>query len=168
MDGDELPVWYVAATKAWEEEKARANLANQGFQVFLPKIRRMVRHARRSVLRSMPLFPGYVFVDGSKAQRWRSINGTLGVRHLITFDERPAVVEAGFVETLIGMSSQGGIVDLRSRLEVGDAVEFASGPMAGRIGRLVELDDRGRAAVLMELLSNQVRVRTALDALLPA
>ena len=153
-------MWFVAATRALEEDRAFVHLTNQGFVPFLPKIRKTVRHARRTTVKSLPLFPGYLFIDGSRAERWRSVNGTQGVRHLITHDERPAVVEAGFVEALLAMSAPDGVVDLRSRINVGDTVEFASGPLARRIGLLVELDGRGRASVLMELLSGQVRVRT--------
>jgi transcriptional antiterminator RfaH len=161
-------MWYVAATRPREEDRAIRHLTEQGFRTFLPRIRRTVRHARRCVPRSVPLFPGYVFIYGETATRWRSVNGTVGVLHLITHGPKPAVVEAGFVETLQETTDGDGIVNLQASLKVGDRVEFSNGPMARRIGQLVALDDRGRAAVLMELLSGKIAVRTEVRDLLPA
>jgi transcriptional antiterminator RfaH len=161
-------MWYVAATKPREEDRAVRHLTEQGFGTFLPRIRRTVRHARRCVPRSAPLFPGYVFIRGETATRWRSVNGTTGILHLITHGPKPAVVEAGFVEALQGAADGDGIVNLHASLRVGDRVEFSSGPMARRIGQLIALDDRGRAAVLMELLSGKIAVRTEVRDLLPA
>jgi len=161
-------MWYVAATRPREEDRAVRHLTEQGFRTFLPRIRRTVRHARRCIPRSAPLFPGYVFIHGETAARWRSVNGTAGVLHLIAYGAKPSVVEAGFVEALQQAADRDGFVEIRSSLKVGDRVEFVGGPMARRLGQLVALDDRGRAAVLMELLSSKVSVRTDVRDLLPA
>jgi transcriptional antiterminator RfaH len=116
----------------------------------------------------VPLFPGYVFLDAAKAKRWRSVNGTRGVLRLLTVCDRPAVVEPGFVEELIGLSGQDGLVDLKPRLAPGARVEFAAGPLAQRIGHLLSLDDRGRATVLLRFLHSDAQVRTSAGNLLPA
>lgn len=160
-------VWNVVATKPAEELRAAAHLSNQGFDIFLPRVRKTVRHARRVTNRLVPLFPGYLFVAADPAARWRAVNGTVGVRHIVTAGERPARVEPGFVEALQEGARADGTVDLSPILEVGDRVEVATGPMAGRIGQLVGLDAQGRVAVLMTLLSGHTRVRTTLDSLLP-
>jgi transcriptional antiterminator RfaH len=161
-------MWYVAATKVREEESAVRNLTRQGFFTFLPMMTKTVRHARRSAVRRVPLFPGYVFLNGGKMERWRSVNGTRGILRLLTVCDRPAVVEPGFVEELIGLSGQDGLVDLQPRLTVGASVEFASGPLAQRIGHLLSLDDRGRATVLLQFLQSDVQVQTSAGNLLPA
>ncbi|MBN9074945.1 MAG: transcriptional activator RfaH [Rhizobiales bacterium] len=161
-------MWYVAATKAREEERALRNLTQQGFCAFLPMMERTVRHARRTALRTIPLFPGYVFIDGTRAARWRSVNGTKGITRLIVFSDRPAIVEPGFVEELIKLSRADGVIDLKPRLSIGARVEFAAGPMAQRIGHLLSLDDRGRATVLLRFLLSEVRVKTDAGNLLPA
>ena len=77
--------WFVVQTQPRAEAKAKRHLINQGFTTYLPVYRRRVRHARRSEIALRPLFPGYLFVRlDPEQQRWRSINGTVGVRQILT------------------------------------------------------------------------------------
>jgi len=76
--------WYVVRALAKREHGAAAQLAGQGFRVFLPKVSRNVRHARKTKAVHAPAFPGYLFVAlDLRRDRWRSINGTFGVMSLI-------------------------------------------------------------------------------------
>jgi transcription antitermination factor NusG len=50
---------------------------------------------------------------------------------------------------------------------VGADVRFLSGPLAERIGRVVRLDEKGRVAVLMELLGAERVVSATASSLLP-
>lgn len=161
--------WFVVATKAHCEHVARRQLANQHFETFLPLRRKTVRSARKLKERKAPLFPGYLFTrfDIHRA-RWRSINGTTGVRHIIMQDERPVPLPEGFVETLAGLALDDGTLAYGHDLKIGDTVEIACGPFGRQIGQLIALDDQGRVAVLLRLLSTLVPVRTEIENLLPA
>ena len=67
----------------------------------------------------------------SSDQRWRSVNGTLGVQRLITDGERPIAVAPGVVETLVGGERRPARGALwRRRLAIGDAVRVVAGPFA--------------------------------------
>lgn len=48
--------WYVIQSKPRKEAFAGANLENQGFRIFLPKVRKTVRHARRTRKVEVALF----------------------------------------------------------------------------------------------------------------
>ena len=160
--------WYVVTTNPRKEIVAAANLSNQGFAVFLPQMRRTIRHARRTLVRTMPLFPTYLFVEASSAARWRSVNGTFGARRIITSGERPVPVERGFVEALKMRAGSGGVVDFGRDFKRGDCVEVVEGPFARQIGSLVDLDDRGRVTVLLQFLAARVPVHMTACNLLPA
>ena len=54
--------WYVVRALPKREHGAEAQLAGQGFRVFLPKVSRNVRHARKTRAVHAPAFPGYLFV----------------------------------------------------------------------------------------------------------
>jgi len=87
--------WYVAAVQPGREDSAERHLARQGFATFAPRHLRTVRHARRAMTRKVPLFPGYLFVALDLARdRWRSVNGTFGVRGLVAAG--PAPCRAGW------------------------------------------------------------------------
>ena len=76
--------WFVAATKPRDEALAEAQLKQQGFDTFLPRFRKIRRHARRATEVLAPVFPGYCFVQADPQQYpWRSINSTRGVRRLV-------------------------------------------------------------------------------------
>jgi transcriptional antiterminator RfaH len=165
---DAAKEWFVVATKPQKEAVAALHLENQGFVVFLPRMRRTVRHARRTSVRAIPLFPGYLFLDALFAARWRSVNGTFGAARIVLAGENPAIVERGFVEALKARTGSDGILDFRSGFRRGDRVELVDGPLARRIGHLADLDEKGRVTVLLEFLAARVPVHTTVGNLLPA
>ena len=145
--------WYAVATQPAREGIAVRQLQNQGFKTYLPLRKKTVRHNRRLLNKSAPLFPGYLFVSFDLAAvRWQAINNTLGVKHLVSVGDRPAQLPSGFVESLIGSVGEDGCVTCNPDLKTGDRVEFLAGPFAQQIGELLMRTDSGRVAVLMECL----------------
>lgn len=160
--------WYVVATKPGRDGLAVEQLRNQSFEVFQPRRKTTVRHARKLLTRSAPLFPGYLFVRMDVGSvRWRAINGTMGVKYLLSQDETPAPLPTGFVETLIDCSDHEGVVTFARQLKPGDSVTLMSGPFAKQVGELIGMDDRGRVEILMRFVS-AVSIKTSQDNLLPA
>jgi transcriptional antiterminator RfaH len=149
--------WYVVRALAKREQGAEAQLAGQGFRVFLPKVSRNVRHARKTKAVHAPAFPGYLFVAlDLRRDRWRSINGTFGVMSLIMAEERPVPVPRGVVETIIDYVDESGICRFDRDLMEGQAIRVTSGPLAEAVGELVRLDKSGRVRVLLEIMGGRV------------
>jgi transcriptional antiterminator RfaH len=164
-----LKRWYVARTQPRAEGHAIANLEKQKFRAFCPRFRKSRRHARRVESVLVPLFPSYIFVRlDLSCDRWRSVNGTRGVAHILMQGEWPQAVAPGVVESLEQRMRADGTVDLTSELEVGQSVRLASGPFADFIGTLQQLDSAGRVRVLIELLGRSVSVALNGEAILPA
>jgi transcriptional antiterminator RfaH len=148
---------------------ALEQLRNQAFDAWLPLRKSSIRHARRVMTRTAPLFPSYLFVRMDvRAVRWQAINSTLGVKRLLCQNDRPVALPGGFVESLRAAVAADGTVNFMPMLKPGDRVEITAGPFARKIGELLKLDDRGRVAVLLELFSTRVPVRTTVSNLLPA
>lgn len=161
--------WYVAATQPAKEVLALRHLRNQGFSAFLPRRAKTVRHARKLLSVMAPLFPGYLFIDLDPGEvRWRSVNGTTGVRHLLTADNRPLPLPVGVVEQLLALSDEEGTVSFAGGLKVDQKVVMLAGPFADRIGTILSLDGKGRVKILLELLSSSVPVSTVAENLMPA
>ncbi|MBZ9674719.1 transcription termination/antitermination protein NusG [Mesorhizobium sp. ES1-1] len=151
--------WYAASVHPGREGVAERHLRRQGFLSFVPRSEKTTRHARRLETRASPYFPGYMFIalDISR-QRWRSINGTLGVRSLVMQGERPLPVPSGLVERFIALTGKDGLLDFTGGLNVGTAVRILSGPFADMIGRLDRLDSAGRARILVALMKGDIPV----------
>ena len=160
--------WYAIHTLPRAEESAERHLDRQGFEVFLPRILKTRRHARRLETVLAPLFPRYGFVALDRGRhRWRSINGTVGVAGLVMCGELPQAVPIGIVETLVACVTADGSVDLDHGFRSGDTVRLVAGPFARRLGTLTRLDDRGRVEMLLSLMANPVRLKVARNMLEP-
>jgi transcriptional antiterminator RfaH len=152
--------WYAAYTQLHGEAKAVDHLRNQGYALYLPRYRRLVRHARKRVLVVRPLFPRYLFVGLDRlTQRWRPIRSTVGVVGLVASGDEPVPVAPEVIETL-RRREQDGAFDLLSpaqHLRAGDAVRVIEGPFEDLIGRLLSVADHERVFILLDLLGRSVR-----------
>jgi transcriptional antiterminator RfaH len=155
--------WYVVNTHPHQEARAETNLRQQGYDVWLPKLLRSRRHARRVDTTSAPLFPGYLFVSfDPQSQPWLAINSSFGVRRLLCQGERPRPIEKGFVEALKQTTDEGGVLALPAdNLRPGQRLRLLTGPFADCIGTLLRLADKDRVALLLNLLGREVQVLVA-------
>jgi transcriptional antiterminator RfaH len=151
--------WYVARTLPQRELQAAKQLANQQFRTFVPRFWKNRRHARRVETVIAPLFPRYIFVVVDRSRdRWRSINGTLGVERLLMQGGEPQAVPHGVVESLINSIDADGNIQFHYQLKEGQSLKITAGPFADLVGTLERLDDHGRVRVLLELMGGPVRV----------
>ncbi|RAZ91737.1 transcription antiterminator NusG [Mesorhizobium hawassense] len=151
--------WYVASVFLGKETLVEQHLYRQGFVSFVPRAEKTVRHARQLSTRLAAYFPGYMFVTlDVTQQRWRSVNGTIGVRSLIMQGDRPSPVPFGLVERFIALTGKDGLLDFSSRLKLGSSVRILSGPFAELVGRLDRLDSTGRARVLVAIMNGEIPI----------
>ncbi len=156
--------WFVAATLPNREKLAQQQLENQEFTTFFPRRLKTIRHARRSHDRVVSFFPGYLFVAlDLENTRWRSVNGTIGVKSLIMGGERPLPVPDGVVEHLQEMTDEDGFLKLRDELKPGDRIRVLNGPMADMIGEIDRLDGKHRARILLDMLHSKMPTVVPLD-----
>jgi transcription elongation factor/antiterminator RfaH len=151
--------WYVARTQPHRETQAARQLENQNFRVFVPRILKSRRHARKFEMVRAPLFPRYIFIALDLGRdRWRSVNGTIGVDRLLTRGGEPEPVPRGLVEQLTEAASPDGVVRGCRPLKEGQRVRVTTGPFADLIGTLERLDDNDRVRVLLDILGGKVPV----------
>ncbi|PKR88412.1 hypothetical protein CXZ10_13420 [Pleomorphomonas diazotrophica] len=159
--------WFAAMTQPQREGVAVDNLRRQGFHTFSPLEKVVRRHARKTVATTAPVFRGYVFVRMDPVlARWRSINGTLGVRSLVTNGNAPLPIRRGVVETLVASTNADGILEFIDPLQAGMKVRLRAGALADELGVIERLDGGGRLVLLMSLMSGQVRARVSRDMVL--
>lgn len=161
--------WYAVHTLPYGEKRAEAQLENQQFRAFLPKRQKTIRHARTLLTVLAPFFPRYLFVAlDLQRQRWRSVNGTIGVSSLVMGGEWPIAVPHGIVESMLAAADEHGLLHLWSNLKIGSRVRLAAGPFVEQLGILDRMDDSGRVRVLLDILGRQVPVCLNRAHVLPA
>lgn len=169
VDGMGHARWFAVHTQPNRELRATTQLLNQGYQVFVPKRMKTVRHARRLKTIIAPLFPRYVFIElDLTAHQWRNVNSTFGVTSLVMQGDMPHPVPQGIVETMIASVDGKGLVQFEQDLKVGGRVRLAAGPFADRLGILDRLDDSGRVRVLLEIMGGRVPVRVPREIVMAA
>ena len=164
------PSWFVVQTQPQAESKAARHLINQGFMAYLPFYRRRVRHARRNEILARPLFPGYLFVQlDPDQQRWRSINGTIGVRCILAEGGRPRSIPDRVVDEIVARQDETGAVKLTSpAFAPGQAVRLLAGPLTEVTALFEEARDDNRVILLLSLLGRKVRALASVDEVIAA
>lgn len=91
--------WYLIYTKPHKEPIVNRQLEDRGLEVFFPTLQ-FDRGYNRGI-RLEPFFPHYLF---AKLDRMAKANGNLqwlmGVRTIVHFDSRPAIVPDAIIEML--------------------------------------------------------------------
>lgn len=158
--------WYVVQTHANSEAKAAHHLQRQGYGIYLPRYLKRRRHARKVEIVPAPVFPRYMFVAiDATAQRWRSIQSTIGVLRLVKYGEAPASVSGYVVEAMRRREDDKGFIKMDSRpaFKPGDSVRVLSGAFTDVLGLFEGMGDRERVAILLDLLGRKVRVLLDVD-----
>ena len=154
--------WYVIHTKPRQEQRALANLQQQGYTCFLPVLARQKLCRGALTVVPEPLFARYLFIQldgGQMGQSWAPIRSTMGVSRLVTFGTEPAKVRADLIESLRAHSSAA--THAVPLFTPGEHVQIKNGPFAGLEG-IYQLDDgERRAMVLIELLHKPSRITLA-------
>ena len=158
--------WYVVQTQVNAEAKAAANLGRQGFSVYLPRYLKRRSHARKVETVPRPLFPRYLFVAiDIAAQRWRAIQSTLGVSHLVCVGDRPAQIDDRVIDALRTREDKVGFIRLEQRppFSAGDKVRIVEGAFVDSLALVEDVSDSHRVALLLNLLGRKVRVFVGAD-----
>lgn len=151
--------WFVVHTRPLSEIRAIENLERQGYRTFCPRVRRTIRHARKTSTVMSPVFRNYLFVKLDLSfDRWRSINATRGVVGLIMQGDRPKPVPQGVMETILQYVNPDGTLSTAPLFGMGQSVRIESGPLADVVGRFERCEPDGRIRVLVELLGRVVSV----------
>jgi transcriptional antiterminator RfaH len=154
------PSWHVVQSKPRMEQRAKENLENQGFEVFLPMLD--IQKVRRGKLQTItePLFSRYMFLRLTQQMQDLSVvRSTLGVSQLVRFGQVAAKVPHAWVEAMRAQPL------LKETLfKSGDKVVLAEGTLKGLEAIYVQPDGELRAMVLIDLLSrpHQISYETAL------
>lgn len=90
--------FYVLVTGINQENLAKRHLANQGFEVYFPIGKKIVRHARRQEERIFPVFSRYIFVKCHEA--WGAMRDADGVLDILTNNWQPIEVPAEIIEDI--------------------------------------------------------------------
>jgi transcriptional antiterminator RfaH len=152
--------WVVVNTHPHKEVYAIENLRRQDLDVYCPMLKQRIKHARRITEVLRPLFPSYMFVKINPDYRqWKPILSTFGVRTLVCCGEQPSLLDDDFISALKAREEGGVIVPQSSKFRVGQQVRIEEGAFDGVVATIIDLSEKDRLVVLVNLLQKDVRMK---------
>ena len=152
--------WYIAQIKPNSYDTAIQNLERQGFETFLPKMERTQRQKNKFVLKSVYVFPGYIFVGFDKSIiTWTKINSTYGVSKILAFNNKPSEVSFDLILELKIRYQINSNITQKEKLQKGDSIKFYAGPFSDLIAKVESVDENNRIWVLLEGMGGYRRLK---------
>ena len=160
-DSREGLAWYLVYTKPQQERVAQENLGRQGYETYLPMLRKKVRRGRTFHFRVDPLFPRYLFIHLSdQLDDWGPIRSTIGVTHLVKFGNLAAKLPDELISELQSRETEEGVRVAEDKpLKTGEKVKFIDGAMHGYQAIFQSQTGSDRVLVLMEIAGIHTRLK---------
>lgn len=160
--------WYVAYTKPRLEHVAQVNLEQQGFRVYLPRFKTLVRKTGcPAAVTYPPMFPRYVFFQPQRPeQSLATVRSTRGVSTLLRFGNLAAMLDDCALNGIQQAEEIRNTADLTptGRFKPGSQVRFVEGPLQG-LQALVQTTANKRITLLLDILGRPTTVTAEEDSL---
>jgi len=157
------PEWFVIRSKPRKEELATKSLERRGIATFCPRIREPL--GLTNDWTTVPLFPGYLFIQVVLHAAYHSVIWTPGIKGFVSFGEIPTAIAPGIVNFLRQRTGADGIINPDRSFRAGDRVRIKRGPFAGLVAIIEKpCPERGRIRVLMDFLRQGTSVEIPLAA----
>lgn len=155
--------WFVIRSKSRKEDMALRSLARRGVVAFCPRILEPIGWTNDWV--TVPLFPGYLFVEIELQTAFHTVNWTPGVKGFVSFGEIPTPIAPGIVNFLREQTGPDGLIRPVNAFRAGERVRIKRGPFAGLVAIIEKpCPERGRIRVLMDFLRQGTSVEVPLAA----
>jgi transcriptional antiterminator RfaH len=156
--------WWVAHTRPRNEKAFALDLRAHGIFHYLPLSVRGTRSKASGRLSQsiVPVFPGYVFFNGSDAQRQLALTTNRVASTLPVADQPQLVGELRQIQRVLSTQTE---FQWEPAIEVGQWARVIAGPLQGTEGVVCKRMSRMRLALNVRMLSQSVVVEVPRDAL---
>jgi transcription antitermination factor NusG len=149
--------WLAAYTRSRHEQQVARQLKQKEMEYFLPSYERLARWSDRIKRVPTPLFPGYVFVNVSHAERVAVLE-TAGVVELVSRAGQAVPLSQQEIDRLRVCSSRARGIEPHPYLKIGRRVRVKYGPFAGWEGTLIEKQNSRRLVITIEQILQAVAI----------
>jgi len=155
--------WLILTTKPSAEHRARAQIAQQGYEPWLPLtgLLRKCHFGRDN--EPEPLWPGYIWAGVSPEQPMAPLYSTIGVRRPLMAGDGPKLISdagmariRGFAEQIIG--HLGEITQSGRMLMLGQILRVVEGPLEGKTGLCITDEGGVSVTIGVEILGRTTSV----------
>ena len=143
--------WYVVSTKARNEDRSAANLAQGGIEVLAPRLKFRRWREGKFVEITEPMFPGYIFVKFHPVDEFRLVKYTRGIKTIVNFNGRIIPLADDLISFIQERLVDGVATVEKKEFRKGEKIIIQEGPFKGFSGIFEKkLDGKERIAILLE------------------
>jgi len=161
-----VPRWYALRTRFRHEKLVRDRLAGQGFEQFLPTIKRLSQWKDRKKEIEVPLFSGYCFAWFAWQDRL-PVQRVSGVANIVGNGHGPEPIPDQEIEAIKTLMASSLRYDAYPYLMEGMAVEVIRGPLKGVRGILLRKAKPYRLIMSIKLIQQAASVEIDCDDIVP-
>ena len=159
--------WFATFTLPQNEKSVLRHLDLRHIESFLPTyetVRVWKNRQRRKI--TLPLFPTYIFVRISRAERGRVL-GCPGVLQIVGNNREPVPLQDAEMEALRSESCRRRFEPFQE-LVIGEKVRIRSGVMMGLQGTLVRRNGNHRFVLTIEMINQHAAIEVDAEDMEPA
>jgi transcription antitermination factor NusG len=142
--------WHVLRTRSRQEKCVAAALEARNIHCFLPMTQQVRYYGRRKIRRAMPLFPGYVFLNGRIEDTWAAERTRRVVQTLRVTDQQRLAHELDQIR--LALQAEAPLGPARY-LRQGMRVVVRAGPFAGLEGVIEHVAPKNRLTLQIDALA---------------
>jgi transcription antitermination factor NusG len=162
LELDEGLSWYAVYTCARHEKRVKQQLDLRQIRCALPLYRAVHRWKDRRKELDLPLFPSYIFVNLSLANRVRVLE-IPGVVSFVCSQGKPLVLPRQELGPFLADHVAGRGIEPHPFVQVGRQVRLRSGPLTGLEGTLLRWKEGLRLVVSIDMLMRSVAVEVSAE-----
>jgi len=147
--------WWVLHTRPRQEKRLAQQMHQRQIPFFLPLIARRLRIRNRIVHSHLPLFPGYLFLLGTRDERLAALGTGRVVQPLQVPNQLLLWHDLRQIHRLI---VSGAPLTPEGKLVPGATVEIRSGPLTGLRGTIIESVSGRRFLVRVDFIQRGASV----------
>ncbi|MBN1381952.1 MAG: UpxY family transcription antiterminator [Deltaproteobacteria bacterium] len=156
--------WYAVHTKSRHEDKVFAGLSNKSFHAFLPKIEVWSKRVDRRKKISVPMFPGYLFVElfSTDNQTKLDVLKTVGVVRILGTPKgyEPIAVPDEKIDAISRLIQSKVEIQHIQYPNIGEPAKIINGPFSGIEGVVLSTDyEKELFVISIELLQRSVAIK---------
>ncbi len=139
--------WYAVYTKSRREKEVERDLLEDGYEAYLPTVRKLRQWSDRKKWVEMPLFSGYCFVKVSHLEYFKVLQHP-GIVKYVSFGGKASPVPDRQIEAVKRIMGENLDFEVTTdRFKKGQVVEIDVGPMSGCQGEIVQISGKKKILI---------------------
>jgi transcription elongation factor/antiterminator RfaH len=152
-------LWYAVATRSRQEKVAASLLESLAIAHFLPLVNEERRWSDRKQMVSLPLFPGYLFVNIARSCETKlRVLKVPGVVNFVGNQHGPVAIPTEQIDSIRTVLLNGIECSSYPLLRAGNRVRIVRGPLAGIEGIFLRSGSDSKLVISIEMIQRSLAV----------